>query len=94
MGHLEWSYLQFGPETKARARRYSARNHFRQTAAEVRRLEDVFEDAFDVYPGAFIRANAECAKAKVQRPDVIQTKNVIGVAVGNKNEIESLQSEA
>ena len=64
------------------------RNHFRQTAAEVRRLEDVFEDAFDIDPRAFVRINAECAETKVQRADVVETKNVIGVTVRDQDRVE------
>ena len=69
-------------------------NHFRQTAAKVRRLKDVFEDAFDIDPRAFVRINAKRAKTKVQRADVVETKNVIGVTVSDQNSVEMLQSEA
>ncbi len=60
----------------------------------MRRLEDVFEDAFDIDPGAFICINTQRSETKVQRPDVVETKNVIGMAVRDQNGVEMFQPEA
>jgi hypothetical protein len=51
----------------------------------MRRFEDVLEDALDIDPRAFVCKHAERAKAKVQRPDVIETKDVIGMAVSDEH---------
>src|ERR1043166_7341550 len=51
-------------------------NHLRQAAAEVRRFEDVLEDPFDIDPGTFVRIDAECAKTKVERANVVETEEV------------------
>src|SRR5688500_6411942 len=89
MNNFERRYLQFFTQTEARTRRDRVWNNFRQTAPEVRRLKDVFEDAFDIYPRALIRVNIERAKAKVQRSNVVETKHVIGVAVSDQNSVET-----
>lgn len=69
-------------------------NHHGQTAAEVRRLEDVLEHAPDVDPGTLICVNAERSEAKVQRPDVVETKDVIGVTVCDQDRVEMFESKA
>ena len=69
------------------------RNYLRQATAEMRRLEDVFEDAFDVDPRPFIRINAECAKAKVQRANVIETEDVISVTMRDQDRVEMTQAK-
>src|SRR6185503_18385738 len=94
MNHFERRYLQFAPETETRARRNDIRNHFRQAAAEVRWLEDIFEDASDIHPGAFVGVDTQCSETEVQRPDVVETKNVIGVTMSNENGVEMFQAEA
>src|SRR5215213_2044526 len=81
MNHLQWRDLQLFTDAETRARRHDVWNHFRQTTTEMRRLEDVLEDAFDIHPGAFIRIDTERAKAKVQWADVVETENMIGVTV-------------
>jgi hypothetical protein len=60
----------------------------------VRRLEDVFEDAFDIDPGALVCINAKRSETKVQRANVVKTKNVIGMTVSNENCVEPFQAEA
>ena len=55
MDHFERRYLQLFSDAETRAGRNDIRNHFRQTATEMRRLKDVFEDAFDIDPGTFVR---------------------------------------
>src|SRR5689334_6651565 len=69
-------------------------NHLRQSATEVRWFEDVLEDAFDIYPRTFVRMNAECAEAKVERANVVEAEDVIGVTVGDQNGVETFESEA
>jgi hypothetical protein len=60
----------------------------------MRRLKDVFEDAFDIDPRAFVGVNTKRAKTKVQRSDVVESKNVIGVTVSDQNSVELFQTEA
>jgi hypothetical protein len=60
----------------------------------MRWFKDVLEDAFDIDPGTLVRVNTERAKTKVQRPDVVQTKNVIGVTMSDQNSIELFQPKA
>src|ERR1043166_9820359 len=94
MNHFEGRDLQLASDTKTPARCNNVWNHFRQTATEVRRLEDVLEDAFDIYPRAFIRVDIQRAKTKVQRSDVVETKNVIGVTVCDEHSVHVLQTKA
>src|SRR5215213_11834655 len=92
--HLQRRDLQFFAYAETPARRHDVRNDLRQTAAEMRRLEDVLENAFDVHPGTFIRTDTERAKTKVERADVVETENVIGVTVSDQNRVEMFKSKA
>src|ERR1051325_2734127 len=94
MNHFQRRDLQLVPNTKTRTVRDNVCEHFGQTATVVRRLEDVLEDAFDIHPRAFIRVDPERAKTKVQRPNVVKTKNVIGVTMRDEHGVEMLQPEA
>ena len=94
MNDFERRYLQLAANTEARARRNNVGNHFGQTATKVRRLEDVLEDAFDIDQRSFVRKDAERSETKVQRPNVIETKNVIGMTVSNQNCIEMFQTKS
>jgi hypothetical protein len=93
MNNFERRYLQFVPDAEACPGNDSIWNHIRQAATKMRWLEDVFEDAFNINPGALIGADVKRAKAKVQRPDVIKTKDVVGVAMSDQNSVEMFQSE-
>jgi hypothetical protein len=56
----------------------------------MRRLEDVFEDAFYVDPGTFVCVYAKRAETKIERTDVIKSEDVIGVTVCDENGVELL----
>ena len=86
--------LEFLAEAKGRARYDDVWNYLRQATTEMRRLKDVFEDAFDIDPSTLIRIDTERAEAKVQRPDVIKAKDMICVAVCDEHRIELLKTIA
>ena len=67
------------------------RDDLRQTAAEVGRLEDVFEDAPDVQPRAFVGIDAERAMPEVQGAYVVKPEDVIGVTVRDEHRVKPLQ---
>src|SRR5688500_16256307 len=94
MDNLKRRYLQFWSNTESSPGRNDIWNHFRKAAAEVRRFEDVFEDALNIHPRTFVSKNTQSSETKVQRPDVIQTKDVIGMAMRDQNRIEMLQTKA
>src|SRR6185503_18365629 len=94
MNHFQRRDFQLFTDAKTRAGGNEVGNHFRQTATEMRRLEDVLENSFDIHPRAFIRTDGEGAEAKVQRADIVETKNVICVTVSNQDRIKLLQSKA
>src|SRR5687768_10060801 len=83
MDHFEWRYLQFLADAKTGARANNVRDHHRQTTTEVRRLEDVFEHPPDIYPGALVCINAQRSETKVERTNVVEPEDMIGVTVCN-----------
>src|ERR1043165_825727 len=94
MNYFQRRDLQLFSDAEARTGRNDIRNYLRQTTAKVRWLKDVLEDTFDIDPGAVVCVNTQRTKTKVQRSDVVETKNVIGVTVSDENCIELFQSEA
>jgi hypothetical protein len=68
------------------------RNNLRQAAAKVRRLKDVFENAANVYPSPFVSVKAQRAVTKIQRPNIVEAENVVGVTMRYQDRIEMLQS--
>jgi hypothetical protein len=60
----------------------------------MRRLEDVFEDAPNVDPGALVGIKTQGAKTKIQRANIVEAKDVIGMAVRNQNGVKPLQTVA
>src|SRR5205085_7462505 len=52
--------------------------------------EDVFEDASDVHPRAFVGVDAESAVPEVQGAYVVEAEDVVGVAVRYENGVEAL----
>src|SRR5438132_759428 len=58
----------------------------------MRRLKNVFEDATNIDPRALVRVQAEWAVAKVERANIVQSENVIGVAVCDQDRVEMLQA--
>src|SRR2546423_2464118 len=81
---------QIGAETELRAVFDRVRDDLRQAAAEVRRLEDVLEDAADVRPGAPVGVDSQSAVAEVQGAYVVESEDVVGVAVRDENGVEVL----
>src|SRR5207302_703602 len=66
-------------------------NNLWQPTAKMRGLKDVTEDAANVDPGAFIRVKAQRAMTKVERTNVVKSKDVIGMTVRDQHGIEMLQ---
>src|SRR2546430_15879371 len=58
----------------------------------MRGLKDVTEDAPNVDPGAFICVETQRAMTKVERPNVVEPKDVIGMTVRDQHCVEMLQS--
>jgi hypothetical protein len=91
VNNFKGRYFQVTAKTKRSAWRDRVRYHLWQTTAKVGWLEDVFKDATNVHPGPLVCIQAKRAEAKVQRPDVIKSKYVIGMTVCDENCIEPLQ---
>jgi hypothetical protein len=53
----------------------------RQTAADVRRLENVLINAAQIFPRERVGENAHRAVAKIERANVVETENVVNVAM-------------
>src|SRR2546423_18862 len=83
---------QIGAETELRAVFDRVRDDLRQAAAEVRRLEDVLEDAADVRPGAPVCVDSQSAVAEGQGADVLESSDVVGVAVRDEHGVEVLDA--
>src|SRR5882672_4979963 len=81
MDHFQWRHGQISADTKWRTSKDRVRYHQRQPAAKVCWFEDVFEDAPDVWPCPLVGINSHCTIAKIQRPNVVQAKDVIGMTV-------------
>jgi len=84
--------LQIAAEAKRRARNHGVGNNLWQATAKMRGLKDVTEDAPNVDPGAFICVETQRAMTKVERPNVVEPKDVIGVTVRDQHGVEMLQS--
>src|SRR4029453_3921130 len=93
MNNFQRRDLQLFPNAETRTWGNDIRDYFRQTTTKMRRLKDVLEDTFKIHPSTFVRVNHKRAKTKVQRPDVVKTKNVIGMTVSDQNGIELFESE-
>src|SRR2546428_11595201 len=92
MNYFEGSDLQIMTEAKRRARNNGVGNNLRQSSAKMRGLKDVTEDAANVDPGAFICVETQRAMTKVERTNVVEAKDVIGMTVRDQDGIEMLQS--
>ena len=88
---FERRHLKIMTEAKRRAVNDRMRNDLRQPAAKVRRLEDVLKDAPDVFPRAFVGIETERAVAKVERADVIEAEDVVGMAMRDEHGVEPFQ---
>ena len=78
-------------ETKGSAGDDRMRDDLRQAAAKMRRLKDVFENAADVDPRAFVGVEPQRAMTKIQRSDIVEAEDVIGVTVSHQHSVEMLQ---
>src|SRR5206468_6197875 len=71
---------------------HRVRHNLRQTSAKVRRLEHILKNPADVFPGALVRIKPQSAMAKVQWTYIVETKNMIGVTMGDQDGIEMFQA--
>ena len=94
MNHFEGRDLEIFSDAETPSGRNNIRDYFGQTAAKMRWLKDVLENTFDIDPCAFVCVNAKRTETKVQRPDVVETKNVVCVTVCDENSVELFQTEA
>src|ERR1044072_3740191 len=70
------------------------RNYLRQSTAQMRRLEDVFEDAANINPGALVGIETQRAITEIQRANIIEAKNVVSMAVSDQYCVQPLQAVA
>ncbi len=82
--------LEILPNAERRAVNNCVRNYLRQAAAEVRWLKDIFEDATNIDPGAFIGIEAKRAMPEVERPNVVESENMVGMAVRHQYGVKVL----
>ena len=66
----------------------SVRYQLRQPTAEMGRFEDVFEDTAKVDPRDLIRIDPHRPVTKIQRPDIVEPKHMIDVAVRYQHRVE------
>jgi hypothetical protein len=85
---LERHYLKIVADAKRRFMNDRVRYELWQAATEVRRIKNVLEDSPQIDPRRFVCINAHRPVAKIQRPNIIEAKNVIDVAVRNQNRVE------
>src|SRR5947209_5627126 len=85
---LDGSNLKVWAEAEGSAVRDRVGDDLRESAAEGRRLEDVFEDAADVHPRALVGIDAQSAMAEVQGSYVVEAEDVVGVAVRDEDGVE------
>jgi hypothetical protein len=86
-------YFQIATKAEAGAIHNRVRNDLRQAAAKVRRLENVLKNAANVFPGALVGIETQGAMAKIQRPDVIESEDMIGMTMRNQHRIEVFQTD-
>src|SRR5437870_1742915 len=91
MNYFERCDLQIAVEAKRSARNDGVRNNLRQPSAKMSGLKGVTEDAANVDPGAFVRVETQRAMTKVERTDVVEAKDVIGMTVRYQHGVEMLQ---
>src|SRR2546428_1120582 len=92
MNYFEGSDLQIMTEAKRRAGNNGVGNNLRQSSAKMRGLKDITEDAANVDPGAFIRVETQRAMTKVERTNVVEAKDVVGMTVRDQHGVEMLQT--
>src|SRR5216683_3323069 len=94
MNYLKRRNKQIFCKAKLRAAGDCVWDNLRQPATEMRGLEDVFEDASDIDPGSLICIKSERAVAKIQRANIVKTKNVISMTVSDQDGVEPFQTIA
>src|ERR1041385_5264213 len=80
-------YFKILAQTKRGAVDDRVGHNLRQAAAKVRGLENILKDSPDVLPGAFVGVDAQRSMSKIQRANVIESENMIGVTMGNEDRI-------
>jgi len=92
VNYFQRSDFQIVPDAKRRAIHNCMRDDLREPTAEMRRLEDILKDAANVFPRALVRVQPESAMPKIQRANVVETKDMIGVTVCNENCVKVSQA--
>src|SRR5262245_51875210 len=64
------------------------RNELRQTSADVFALEDIREDAPQTPPRALASINRNGAAPEIDRANVVEAEDVVGVAMGDQQRVE------
>ena len=94
MNNFKWSYFETRADAKARAIHNCVRHDLWQPAAEMGRLKHVLKNSADVFPGALVCVQAECAMPKIKRPNVIQPEDMIGMTMRDEHCIQMLESDS
>ena len=85
--HLERSYLDLA-DGKRRIVIDSVRDQLRQSTANMVWLKYVFEYSPEIFPRRLIRVDRHRAVFEIQRTNVIETKNVIDMAMRDQHGIQ------
>lgn len=64
------------------------RDELRQSAAKVVRFENVFENAAKIDPRDLVRKYRHRTVAEIERANIVQSKHVVDVAMGDQDGIE------
>ena len=86
--------VQIRSEAERRPVHDRVRNNLRQAAAEMSGFKDVLENAPNIFPGPLVCVQPQRAMAKVQRPNIIEPKNVIGMTMRDQHRVEMLEPDA
>src|SRR5258707_7093126 len=68
------------------------RDNVRKDDTNMRGLKDVFENAPDVDPGPFVGVKTQRAMAKIERSNVIEAEDVVGVTMSHQHRVEMFQT--
>src|SRR5688572_6387324 len=66
------------------------RDQLGQAAAEMRRLKHILKDPAKIGPGDLIRVDTHSTIAKIQRPNIVESEDMIDMTVGDEDRIEPI----
>src|SRR5687768_15486485 len=87
---FEGSNFEILTDTKRSPWNDRVRDQLGQTAAEMRRVKNILKDSTKIYPRDLVRVNTHRPVTKIERPNVVETEDMIDVAVRDQDRVQSL----